>query len=72
MTGKIDWPGFGKAIMEAWPERGIDGGDLQTIAQTFNVIQPVKGGFDPKRHSDEYGFSPYPGDEWFRRNYRSK
>ena len=70
MTRKIDWRGFGKAVMEGWPEGGIDGFDLQELAEKYNVIRAVEGGFNPKRHNDAYGVCPDPGDPWFLRNYR--
>lgn len=32
---------FAQEIMEYWPERGIDGDDLQEIAETHGLIEPV-------------------------------
>lgn len=71
---RIDWEGFGQAVMEAWPDGDIDGFELQEIAERHGVISQVPGGYDPERDGedaiDEYGIEP--GDAWFVRNYERK
>lgn len=66
----LNWRSFGKAVMEAWPEAGIDGFELQDLAERHGVIRKATGGFNPSRHADAYGVFPAPGDQWYIRNYR--
>lgn len=65
---KPDWEAFGKAIMEAWPECGVDGFDVQELAERHGIIVEVPGGFDPEIHSDPLGVCE-PGDAFYLRNY---
>ena len=67
----IDWVAFGKDIMRMWPHGGLDGFELQELAEKHEVIKPYKDGFDPARHSDDEGVCPHKGDEWLYRNYRT-
>jgi len=64
-----DWQAFGMAIMQNWPAGDVDGGELQDLAEKFNIILPCEGGFDPDRHSDDFGVCPEKGDPWYMRNY---
>ena len=68
MGRKPDWEGFGRAVMENWPEGDLDGFALQDAAKKFGVIVPVDGGFDPEKHSDVFGCAE-PGDPWFLINF---
>lgn len=69
---KPDWEGFGRAIMEAWPEGGLDGFDLQDIAEKYGVIREVP--YDPDKHGtgglEEWGMEP--GNPWFVPNYEER
>lgn len=59
-----DWEGFGRDAMEAWPLGGIDGFELQDLAEKHGLIARVPGGYDPERDSDcEGDFEK--GDEIF-------
>jgi hypothetical protein len=64
-----DWEAFGREVMDAWPEGGIDGFDLQDLAEKHGIILSVPGGFDPDKHNDD-GYGLESGDPWFERNYR--
>lgn len=64
-----DWEGFSRAVMEAWPEGGIDGFELQELAEKYRLIRPVPGGYDPATCTDSLGVCPEPGDPWFERAY---
>lgn len=66
----INWAAFGKAVMKSWPEGGLDGFELQELAERHQVIKPYKNGFDPSLHSDGFGVCAERGDAWFYRNYR--
>jgi hypothetical protein len=64
-----NWEAFGREIMKAWPEGGVDGFDLQDLAEKHGIIKAIPGGFDPATCDDALGVSPEPGDPWFLRNY---
>jgi len=64
-----DWEGFGRAIMEVWPDSGIDGEDLQEAAEHYGIIYRAPGGYNPHRHGDEWADIIKPGEPFFVRNY---
>lgn len=66
---KPDFEGFAKAVMRSWPEGGVDGFELQELAEKHSMIAPAPGGYDPERHFDEYGVAPEKGDPWFETTY---
>ena len=43
---------FARAIMQAWPENGIDGGELQEIALAHGLLRPA----EPPPEWDGCGF----------------
>lgn len=63
-----DFEAFAKEIMERWPECGVDGFELQELAERHGLIESVPGGFDPAKHVDRYGDAE-PGDPWMRLTY---
>lgn len=63
-----DWEGFGRAVMDFWPESAPDGFDLHVLAIKHRILTEVPGGFDPERHSDATG-SAESGVQWYERNY---
>ena len=66
-----DFEGFAREIMKAWPDGGIDGLDLHDIAEKHRIIVSVPGGFDPRKHRDDYSYAE-PGDDWFVLNYEAR
>ncbi len=66
---KPAWEAFGKAVMKEWPESGLDGFDLQDLAEKHGLIEIIPGGFNPLVHVDQFGCAD-PGDKWFERNYK--
>lgn len=66
---KPDWEGFGKAIMERWPEGDVDGFELENIAKRYGVLVEEPGGYDPEKHGEDFVGDPEPGDTWYVRNY---
>lgn len=46
-----------------WDGDGLDGGDIQHLAEKRGLIQQVA--FDPKRHDDHLGVGAYAGDPWY-------
>lgn len=66
---KPDWEAFGRAVMEAWPDSGLDGFDVQELAEKHGLIVEAPGGFDPKVHLDPLGICE-PRDTFFLRTYK--
>ncbi len=64
-----EWETFGKAVMKLWPEGGVDGFELQELAEKHKIILPVPGGFDPDKHTDDFGCAE-AGCSWFELNYK--
>ena len=64
-----DWEGFARAIMDAWPEGDVDGGDLQETAERYGLLR--KEPYDPAKHGEwgkeEYGTQP--GEDWYVLTY---
>ena len=67
---KPNWEAFGREIMEAWPEGGVDGLDLQDIAVRHGVLRETA--YDFKAHGKEghYDWGLQEGDVYFERNYK--
>ena len=65
---KPNWEAFGREIMEAWPEGGVDGFALQDLAVKHRVLVETK--FNPAIHSNDWDDFAEPGDLWFLRNYK--
>jgi len=56
--------GFAHEVLRAiWEGCDLDGEDVQTCALKWGLI--IKVPFDPKKHRDEMGVCPWPGDDWF-------
>lgn len=64
---KPNWEAFGREIMEAWPEGGVDGFDLENIAVKHRVL--VETTYNPAKHRKDNDYGAKPGDPWFVRNY---
>lgn len=66
---KPDWEGFGRAIMSTWAEGGVDGFELQYIAERYGILRLEK--YNPEKHGaqavEEFGIEP--GDAWYVPNY---
>jgi len=66
---KPNWEQFGRALMCAWPDGGIDGGELQEVAERYGILRLEQ--YDPETHgaeaADEFGVEP--GDPWYVPNY---
>jgi len=67
-----DFEGFAKDVMKAWPERGVDGFELQDLAEKHRLIVKVPGGYDPEHHFDEFGLAPEKGDPWYEIAYKTE
>ena len=66
---KPDFEAFARELMRGWPDDGgIDGFNLQDMAEKHGLLRAVPGGFDPDVH-DDMGWGLEPGDRWFERNY---
>lgn len=65
MSKAPDWEGFGRAIVDEWPTRQIDGNELFSLAWNFGLIREIAGGFDPDEHIDAEGICPEKGDPWY-------
>lgn len=72
MEKKPDWEGFGRAVMEDWPECLPDDLTLQDLAEDFGLIRKVPGGYDPAKHDGPHWVVPEPGDDWFVLNYKDR
>lgn len=64
-----NWEAFGREIMEAWPEGGVDGFGLQDIAVKHGVLIETK--FDLAKHRDDHtdAWGVRQGDPWLERTY---
>lgn len=60
-----DWEGFGRAMLEHWPVRDVDGAELFDLSLKYGLIAEVPGGYDPEQHIDAEGISPETGDPWY-------
>jgi hypothetical protein len=60
---KIDWVGFGKAVLKDWPDgAGLDCFDVQDLAVKYGLLS--KTVYDPEKHGEcEYG--SVAGDDWY-------
>ena len=67
---KPNWEAFGSEIMEAWPEGGVDGFELQDAAVKHGVLRETA--YDFKAHGKEgpYDWGLQEGDVYFERNYK--
>lgn len=71
MTTKPDWEGFGRAVMNCgWPTNDIDGAELFELAEMYELVVPIKGGYDPENHIDAEGIGPEKGDPWYEFNFK--
>ncbi len=53
---------FAQDIMRAWPEGGVDGGELQEAALRHGLLEPSEPTQDER---DEWGLDE--GDDWYRK-----
>lgn len=66
MSKKPDWEGFARKAMESWPYGGLDGGDLQDLAEQHGLIVAAPGGYDPTKHGPcDCGCEP--GDPYYQK-----
>lgn len=65
-----DWEGFGRAMLEDWPVRDVDGAELFDLSLKYGLIAEVPGGYDPEQHIDAEGISPETGDPWYEYTFR--
>jgi hypothetical protein len=66
---KPDFVSFAKAIMmDQRDGYGIGFCDLQHLALKHGLLRIIPGGFDPKKHTNTFGFAE-PGDEWCELNF---
>lgn len=65
-----DWEGFGRAMLEHWPVRDVDGAELFDLSLKHGLIAEVPGGYDPEQHIDAEGISPETGDPWYEYTFR--
>lgn len=63
-----DWEGFGRAIINHWPESDIDMLELQEMAEKHHIIIKEPNGYDKAKH----GYHAYAvkGDDWFLKNFK--
>jgi len=54
--------GFARDVMEAWPDGGVDGGELQDIALRHGLLEPS---VPTQEERDEWGLCDT--DDWYRR-----
>lgn len=54
-TPEIDWEGFARAVMEHWPDGGLDGFELQDLAFRHGLIDEAPGGFNRTYGPAEHG-----------------
>ncbi|WP_411975971.1 hypothetical protein [Sulfitobacter faviae] len=66
-----DWEGFGRAMLEDWPVRDVDGAELFDLSLKYGLIAEVPGGYDPEHHIDAEGISPETGDPWYEYTFRA-
>ncbi|MGR3476653.1 MAG: Lar family restriction alleviation protein [Sulfitobacter sp.] len=66
-----DWEGFGRAMLEHWPVRDVDGAELFGLSLEYGLIAEVPGGYDPEQHIDAEGISPEKGDPWYEYTFRA-
>ena len=63
----VNFEGFAREILSAWPEGGIDGFDMQDLAVKYGLLRETT--YDPEKHGDDlYGCSE-KGDPWFVKTY---
>lgn len=67
---KPDWEAFGREIMEAWPEGGVDGFELQDAAVKHGVLRETAYDFKAHGKEDHYDWGLQEGDVYFERNYK--
>jgi len=66
---KPDWEGFCRDILEEWPTRDVDGGELFDLCLKHHLIREVPGGFQEDQHMDADGICPEEGDPWYVYNF---
>ena len=70
LNKKPDWEGFGRAIMSyGWPTSEIDGSELFDLSLMYDLLAPIKGGYNPDEHIDAEGICPERGDDWYEYNF---